>query len=51
MNEQEIYKQQPSWCTYHEAARPVWGCESLLGGLVISEEYCKNCEMYKHNQQ
>lgn len=49
MNTQEINEQQPSWCTYPEAARPIWGCWSLLSGLVKSEEYCKNCEMYKHD--
>ena len=37
----------PEWCTYPDADRPVWGCDSLLFGLVTSKEYCKNCEMNK----
>ena len=48
MTKEEIESKQPKWCSYDEAARPIWGCWSLLSGLVTSEEYCKKCEMYKN---
>jgi len=40
---------QPEWCTYPDAAMPVWGCWSLLNGRVTGEDFCKGCEMYKKN--
>lgn len=40
---------QPEWCTYPDAAKPVWGCWSLLNGRVTGEEFCKGCEMHKEN--
>ena len=41
---------QPEWCMYQDANRPIWGCWSLLSGRVTSEEYCKDCELYKKKQ-
>lgn len=38
---------QPEWCNYPDAAVPLWGCWSLLSGMVKSEKYCKKCERYK----
>ena len=37
---------QPKWCCYPDATEDLWGCWSLLGGMVTSEEYCKNCDCY-----
>lgn len=43
---------QPDWCNYGkdelgDATTLVLGCWSLLAGRVTSEEFCKNCELYK----
>lgn len=40
---------QPEWCTYSDAATPVWGCWSLLNGRVTGENFCKVCERHKEN--
>ena len=40
---------QPKWCNYPNANQPIWGCWSLLDGLVKNEDYCKNCDCYKNN--
>lgn len=40
---------QPEWCTYSDAAMPVWGCWSLLSSRVTGEEFCKGCELHKEN--
>lgn len=42
--------EQPEWCKYPEANAPLWGCWSLLGGYVLNEDYCKNCECYKNKR-
>ena len=49
----EYYK-QPEWCDYPEALLGALGCWSLndLGEngtrVKISEEFCKNCDMFCH---
>jgi hypothetical protein len=40
---------QPEWCTYPDAAMPVFGCWSLLNGRVTGEDFCKSCELYKEH--
>ena len=40
-------KEQPAWCSYPEADRPLWGCWSLLDGYVTGEDFCKKCDYYK----
>ena len=39
--------EQPSWCNYPEADKPLSGCWSLWFGKVKDEDYCKDCECYK----
>ena len=39
--------EQPKWCNYPDATRPIFGCWSLFGGLVKDESYCKDCDCYK----
>ena len=43
---------QPEWCNYAvdelgDATTPLFGCWSLLAGRVTSEDFCKDCELYK----
>lgn len=43
---------QPEWCNYRkdelgDATTPYLGCWSLLAGRVTSEDFCKDCELYK----
>lgn len=42
---------QPEWCTYPDAAIPVFGCWSLLNGRVTGEDFCKGCELRKENTE
>jgi hypothetical protein len=38
---------QPEWCSYPNATYGEIGCWSLLGYMVTSEDYCKDCDCYK----
>ena len=38
--------EQPAWCNYPDATTHIWGCSSLLNGLVTGEGFCKNCDCY-----
>jgi hypothetical protein len=42
---------QPPWCTYPDAISYL-GCWSLTGGIVKSEEYCKQskCEFWRETK-
>ena len=42
---------QPDWCAYPDATQPMFGCWSLLGGIVTGEDYCKKCELYIHKRK
>jgi hypothetical protein len=35
---------QPKWCGYPDALAGEMGCWSLVGRMVTSREYCKNCD-------
>ena len=41
---------QPDWCGYPDALDGMMGCWSLIYREVSSEDYCKNCELYREKK-
>lgn len=37
---------QPDWCNYPDATVRMFGCWSLVNGLVKDEDFCKDCDCH-----